>query len=76
MVYMLNKRCLLSIKFYGVSLLKGLHTSLDTFLNDPFFIQALKDFESLGFIKIKKEGIEILDHKGIENYLKNFGQLD
>ena len=56
--------------------MKGLHTSLDTFLKDPFFIQALKDFESLGFIKIKKEGIEILDHKGIENYLKNFGQLD
>jgi len=55
---------------------KGLHTSLDTFLNDPFFIQALKDFESLGFIKIKKEGVEILDRKGLEKYLKDFGTLN
>tara|TARA_R100000988_G_scaffold95557_1_gene61873 strand:+ start:440 stop:610 length:171 start_codon:yes stop_codon:yes gene_type:complete len=56
--------------------MKGLHTSLDTFLNDPFFIQALKDFESLGFIKIKKEGVEILDRKGLEKYLKDFGTLN
>ena len=70
MVYMLNRRCLLSIKFYGVSLMKGLHTSLDTFLNDPFFIQALKDFERLGFIKV-----EILDRQGLENYRKDYGNL-
>ena len=50
--------------------MKGLHTSLDTFLNDPFFIQALKDFERLGFIKV-----EILDRQGLENYLKDYGNL-
>tara|TARA_Y100000592_G_scaffold74903_1_gene116879 strand:+ start:432 stop:653 length:222 start_codon:yes stop_codon:yes gene_type:complete len=44
---------------------------------DAFFIQALKDFESLGFIEIKKDGtgIEILDRKALENYLKDFGKL-
>ena len=42
---------------------------------DAFFNQALKDFQSLGFIKIKKEGIEILDREGLENYLKDFGKL-
>tara|TARA_R100001079_G_scaffold73409_1_gene39063 strand:- start:126 stop:293 length:168 start_codon:yes stop_codon:yes gene_type:complete len=43
--------------------------------NNPFFIQALKDFESLGFIKIKENGVEILDREGLENYLKDFGKL-
>jgi len=43
---------------------------------DPFFIQALKDFESLGFIKINKNGVEILDRKGLEKYLKDFGTLN
>ena len=42
---------------------------------DAFFNQALKDFQSLGFIKIKKEGIEILDREALENYLKNVGKL-
>ena len=42
---------------------------------DAFFNQALKDFQGLGFIKIKKEGIEILDREGLENYLKDFGKL-
>jgi len=42
---------------------------------DAFFNQALKDFESLGFIKIKKNGVEILDRKALENYLKDFGKL-
>ena len=44
---------------------------------DAFFIQALKDFESLGFSEIKKDGtgIEILDRKALENYLKDFGKL-
>ena len=44
-------------------------------INNPFFIQALKDFEKMGFIKIKKETVEILDHKALENYLKDFGKL-
>ena len=42
---------------------------------DAFFNQALKDFESLGFIKIKENGVEILDREGLENYLKDFGKL-
>ena len=42
---------------------------------DAFFNQALKDFESLGFIKIKENGVEILDRKALENYLKDFGKL-
>lgn len=40
-----------------------------------FFNQALKDFESLGFIKIKENGVEILDREALENYLKDFGKL-
>ena len=47
----------------------------ETILKDPMFIQALKDFEKMGFIKIKKETIEIIDHKALENYLNNFGKL-
>ena len=45
-------------------------------INNPFFVQALKDFEKMGFIKIKKETVEILDYKGLENYLKDFGTLN
>tara|TARA_R100000995_G_C3437412_1_gene101562 strand:- start:41 stop:217 length:177 start_codon:yes stop_codon:yes gene_type:complete len=45
-------------------------------LNNPMFIQALKDFEIMGFIKIKKEGVEIIDRKGLENYLNNFGKFE
>tara|TARA_B100001939_G_C16378096_1_gene378670 strand:- start:198 stop:392 length:195 start_codon:yes stop_codon:yes gene_type:complete len=37
---------------------------------DAFFAQALKDFERLGFIKV-----EILDRQGLENYLKDYGNL-
>ena len=44
-------------------------------INNPYFVQALKDFEKMGFIKIKKETIEILDYKALENYLNNFGNL-
>ena len=40
---MLNRSCLLSIKFHGVSLMKGLHTSLDTFLNVDDQISAIID---------------------------------
>ena len=45
-------------------------------IDNPFFRQALKDFESLGFIKIKENGIEIIDRKGLENYLNNFGKFE
>jgi len=37
---------------------------------NAFFAQALKDFERLGFIKV-----EILDRQGLENYLKDYGNL-
>ena len=40
------------------------------------FIQALKDFETMGFIKIKENGIEIINRKGLENYLNNFGKFE
>lgn len=43
---------------------------------DPMFIQALKDFETMGFIKIKENGIEIINRKGLENYLNNFGKFE
>lgn len=43
---------------------------------DPMFIQALKDFKTMGFIEIKENGIEILDRKGLEKYLKDFGTLN
>ena len=45
-------------------------------INNPYFVQALKDFEKMGFIKIKKETIEIIDHKALENYLNNFGKFE
>ena len=34
-------------------------------LNNPMFIQALKDFETMGFIKIKENGVEIIDRSNI-----------
>ena len=43
---------------------------------DPMFIQALKDFKTMGFIEIKENGIEIIDRKGLENYLNNFGKFE
>ena len=45
-------------------------------INNPYFVQALKDFETMGFIKIKENGIEIIDRKGLENYLNNFGKFE
>ena len=48
----------------------------ETILKDPMFIQALKDFETMGFIKIKENGVEIIDRKGLENYLNNFGKFE
>ena len=43
-------------------------------LQDPHFVEALKDFEVRGFIKVKKEGIEILDKEGLMKYYKDFGK--
>lgn len=48
--------------------------------DDPLFIQSIKDFESLGFIKINKDDdgnyttVEIIDRKGLQNYIDNFGK--
>ena len=48
--------------------------------SDPLFIQSIKDFESLGFIKINKDDdgnyttVEIIDGKGLQNYMDNFGK--
>ena len=55
----------------------GLMRSIPNLLKkDPMFIQALKDFETMGFIKIKENGIEIINRKGLENYLNNFGKFE
>ena len=43
-------------------------------LQDPHFVEALKDFEARGFIKVKKEGIEILDREGLMKYYEDFGK--
>ena len=43
-------------------------------LQDPHFIEALKDFEARGFIKVKKEGVEIIDKEGLMEYYKDFGK--
>ena len=48
--------------------------------NNPLFIQSIKDFESLGFIKINKDDdgnyttVEIIDREGLQNYINNFGK--
>ena len=43
-------------------------------LMDPHFIQAMKDLEDRGFIKVRgEEGIEIVDKKGLQEYYDNFG---
>lgn len=44
-------------------------------INNPYFVQALKDFKKMGFIEIHEDKIEILDYKALENYLKDFGKL-
>jgi hypothetical protein len=55
----------------------GLMRSIPNLLKkDPMFIQALKDFQTMGFIEIKENGIEIIDRKGLENYLNNFGKFE
>tara|TARA_R110000803_G_scaffold209117_1_gene278365 strand:+ start:596 stop:772 length:177 start_codon:yes stop_codon:yes gene_type:complete len=40
--------------------------------NDPYFKQALKDFENLGFIKVNGENINIVNREGIKKYIKEF----
>ena len=43
-------------------------------LMDPHFIQAMKDLEDRGYIKVKgNEGIEIVDKEGLQKYYDNFG---
>ena len=42
-------------------------------LQDPHFVEAVNDFEARGFIKVKKEGIEILDKEGLMKYYQDFG---
>ena len=48
--------------------------------SDPLFIQSIKDFESLGFVKINKDDdgnyktVEIIDREGLQNYMDNFGK--
>ena len=42
-------------------------------LMDPHFIQAMKDLEDRGYIKVKgNEGIEIVDKEGLQKYYDNF----
>ena len=53
---------------------------IDNLKDDPLFIQSIKDFQSLGFIKINKDDdgnyttVEIIDRKGLQNYIDNFGK--
>ena len=37
-------------------------------------MQALKDFESLGFLEICNDGIRILDRDGLQKYMNDFGK--
>ena len=47
----------------------------DILKKDKQFIQAIKDFEKMGFIKLTSEGIKILDREGIAKYLEDFGNV-
>tara|TARA_Y100000114_G_scaffold73926_1_gene67735 strand:+ start:1370 stop:1543 length:174 start_codon:yes stop_codon:yes gene_type:complete len=54
--------------------------NIDNLKDNPLFIQSIKDFESLGFIKINKDDdgnyttVEIIDREGLQNYIDNFGK--
>ena len=54
--------------------------NIDNLKDNPLFIQSIKDFESLGFIKINKDDdgnyttVEIIDREGLQNYMDNFGK--
>ena len=41
-------------------------------LSDPSFIQSMKEFEEMGFIKVTKEGIQIIDREGMQKYIDNY----
>ena len=43
-------------------------------LSDPSFIQSMKEFEEMGFIKVTKEGIKIIDREGMQKYIDNYGK--
>ena len=43
-------------------------------LSYPSFIQSMKEFEEMGFIKVTKEGIKILDREGMQRYIDNYGK--
>ena len=43
-------------------------------LSDPSFIQSMKEFEEMGFIKVTKEGIQIIDREGMQKYIDNYGE--
>ena len=45
-------------------------------LESPEFIQACKDFERMGFIKIENNLVKIIDPKGIQAYIDNFGKWE
>ena len=49
---------------------------------DKYFIQAMKDLQEKGLIKIHKDennepdSIELIDVEGLKKYMDNFGVLD
>lgn len=49
---------------------------------DKYFIQAMKDLQEKGLIKIHKDennepdSIELIDIEGLKKYMDNFGVLD
>lgn len=50
--------------------------AVNQIMNDPQFIQALKDFETMGFIKVEKGHVKIVDEEGIKKWMENFGKWD
>ena len=34
----------------------------------------MKEFEEMGFIKVTKEGIKIIDREGMQKYIDNYGK--
>tara|TARA_R100001086_G_scaffold123460_1_gene63614 strand:+ start:366 stop:545 length:180 start_codon:yes stop_codon:yes gene_type:complete len=43
-------------------------------LESPEFIQACKDFERMGFIKIENNLVKIIDAKGLQAWIDNYGK--
>lgn len=50
--------------------------ALKNVVNDPHFVQALKDFEKMGFIKVDKGNVKIIDQEGMQKWMENFGKWD